>query len=115
MVILGLIATSNDKLYGLICSRISIYGVIIKQFLANCVPVPQPALTCQNDTLAVTWPINLIYDSTVTQIPDDLRQRLRASGQTILNIVITKKTPPLVPGRNFLYDHRLYIIIITII
>ena len=77
---------------------------LLKQFLADCVPVPQPALTCENDTLAVTWPTNLIYDSTVTQIPDDLRQRLRASRQPILSIIITSEKLPLVPHRKFLYS-----------
>ena len=58
-------------------------------------------MSCKNDTLKVTWSTDVVYDSTVNQIPDDIRQRLTdrllfESQHPILSLVIVTKSPPLV-------------------
>ena len=33
-------------------------------------------MSCRDDTLTVTWPTDVTFNATVTEIPEDLRQRL---------------------------------------
>ena len=56
-------------------------------------------MSCGNDTLAVTWSTDVVYDATVTQIPGDIKQRLRerfvnANGHKLLTMIIISRKPP---------------------
>ena len=58
----------------------------------------QAALTCQDDTLTVTWDTDVIFNGAVTKLPDDLNNRIRnrlidASKFQILQLVVISKTP----------------------
>ena len=58
-------------------------------------------VSCKNGTLTVTWSTDAVYEGTVSQIPDDIRQRptdrLQFESQhQILSLVIVTKSPPLV-------------------
>ena len=44
---------------------------------SDCTPVQQAHLSCENDTLTVTWSTNVVYDARVTRVPDDINQRVR--------------------------------------
>ena len=61
--------------------------------------MPQAKLSCKNDTLRVTWSTDVVYDATVTQIPDYIKQRLRerflnANGHKLLTLIIISRQPP---------------------
>ena len=65
----------------------------------DCSAVPQAKLSCENDTLTVTWSTDVVYDAAVTTIPDDIKQRLgerfvNANGHKLLTMIIISKQPP---------------------
>ena len=67
--------------------------------LSDCKPLTHAELSCENDTLTVTWPTDITYDGTVTQIPHKLLKRLTdrllfESRHPILSLVITSRNPP---------------------
>ena len=66
---------------------------------SDCTPVQQAQLSCENDTLTVTWSTNVVYDARVTQVPDVINQRIRArllnsEADLILKMVIINRRPP---------------------
>ena len=75
----------------------SIYGFF---FVVECTPLAGSAkLSCSQDTLTVTWPTNVVYNGSVSQIPatlyNDLTDRLlTASKHPILDLVIVSNLPP---------------------
>ena len=59
----------------------------------------QAKLSCDNDTLTVTWSTDVTFDGTVTEIPDELKQRLtdrfvKESKYPTLSIVVISRMPP---------------------
>ena len=72
--------------------------VTIICILVDCSVVPQAKLSCENDTLTVTWSTDVVYDAAVTQIPGDIKQRLRerfinANGYQVLTMIIISRKP----------------------
>ena len=72
---------------------------ILNCILSDCRPLPQAKLSCENDTLTVTWSTDVVYDATVTQIPGDIQQRLRerfinADGHKLLTLIVISRQPP---------------------
>ena len=68
-------------------------------FLSECGTVETAKLSCDNDTLTVTWPTDVTYDGTVMEIPSEINKRLTAnliseSKTPILSLVIISKVPP---------------------
>ena len=73
--------------------------VLIVLFFSDCKPLTHTELSCVNDTLTVTWPADITYNATVTQIPYELLKRLTdrllfESRHPILSLVITSQNPP---------------------
>ena len=63
--------------------------------LVDCSAVPQAKLSCENDTLTVTWSTDVVYDATVTQIPDYIKQRfINANGYQVLTMIVISRQPP---------------------
>jgi hypothetical protein len=59
----------------------------------------QAKLSCENDTLTVTWSTDVTFDGTVTEIPIDLKQSLTdriadESRYPILNMLVITRMPP---------------------
>ena len=72
--------------------------MIIACILVDCSPVYQAKLSCWNDILTVTWTTDVVYDATVTQIPDDIKQRIserlqKANTYLILRMIIINRQP----------------------
>ena len=70
-----------------------------KHVFVDCSAVPQAKLSCENDTLRVTWSTDVVYDAAVTTIPDDIKRRLgekfvNANGHKLLTMIIISKQPP---------------------
>jgi hypothetical protein len=62
-------------------------------------PGASPVMVCANDTLAVTWPTDLTFDGTVTEIPADHLERFterlkEESEHPILDVVVISNVPP---------------------
>lgn len=60
---------------------------------------PTPVLSCEDNTLTVTWYTDITYNAAVVEIPSDQYQRLTdklllESKYPILGSVITNKIPP---------------------
>ena len=73
--------------------------VTIICILVDCSVVPQAKLSCENDTLTVTWSTDVVYDAAVTQIPDYVKQRLmerllNANVYDSLKLVVINRQPP---------------------
>ena len=61
--------------------------------------VSSALMTCENDTMTVTWLTDVTYNATVSQIPADvshrITERLVAAGRNpLLSLVITNRQPP---------------------
>lgn len=70
-------------------------------YFKDCIPAPgaEAELTCGNDTLTVSWPTDIIFDGSVTELPDTLLQRLtdrlyKESRYPILSLVVVTNVPP---------------------
>ena len=73
--------------------------IIVTCILVDCSAVPQAKLSCENDTLTVTWSTDVVYDAAVTQIPDYVKQRLmerllNANVYDSLKLVVINRQPP---------------------
>ena len=56
-------------------------------------------MSCRDDILTVTWSTDVTFNATVTEIPEDLRQRLTdrliiESRDPYLSLVIINNIPP---------------------
>ena len=56
-------------------------------------------MSCRDDILTVTWSTDVTFNATVTEIPEDLRQRLTdrliiESRHPYLSLVIINNIPP---------------------
>ena len=67
----------------------------------DCKPVEgsKVRLECTDDKLIVTWPTNLSFDATMTEIPTQIKQALtkrlvEESKHPILDLVIFTLSPP---------------------
>ena len=62
--------------------------------LVDCSVVPQARLSCENDTLTVTWSTDVVYDAAVTQTPGYIKQRfINADGHKLLTLVVISRQP----------------------
>ena len=73
----------------------------IKFCFADCRPQAgsQAMLTCENDTLTVTWSTDVTFDGSVTEIPNALKQRLTDrliewSRYPTLSMLVITRIPP---------------------
>ena len=72
--------------------------MIYARILVDCNPVYQAKLSCENDTLNVTWSTDVVHDAKVTQIPDDIKQRIseglqKANTYLILRMIMINRQP----------------------
>ena len=54
---------------------------------SDCTPVQQAHLSCENDTLTVTWSSNVVYDARVTRVPGDINRRVK---ERLLNSTVAR-------------------------
>lgn len=89
-----------------ILNRISIFTLsqqkhFVCLMLTDCGPISgsKVRLECLNDIMTLTWPTDVTYNATVTELPSQLKQRLMkrlvvVSQYPILDVVIFTLTPP---------------------